>query len=543
MSSVSCSTVGNCAAGGVYFDGSDHYQAFVVDETSGSWGNATGMPGLEALNSHGNARVNSVSCATDGNCAAGGKYLDGSDRYQAFLVDETSGTWGIPTRVPGTGTLNSGGSAAVSSVSCVAAGKCAAGGYYRGSSGQQAFVGSETGGIWSNAVQVPGSGILNIHGFASVRSVSCGAVGKCGAGGGYKDGGSNTAQAFVTAAGYYSLTYDGNGATGGSAPADGSSPYASGAAVTVLGTGGMTRAGYTFSGWNTAANGSGTSYLPGQKFPMPAANTTLHARWINTNATVHCNQKARISNPGTNLSGLWESNLSGTYYVRQIGSCIYWIGLGTFDSQSQRYDYMNAFFGTISSTGTTISGYWFDVNASKSTLHGSLKLHVANGSRMGKIAQAGGFSTSVWTRQLSAAATFPSPSSSPVAVKNLGWTCDPTATATPIPNYLPSTVAIPAISGTTARYNVRQIGSCVIFWGRPRVSPVPPAKPKWAYSNVFFGRRTGSGLSEVVTGPWANVPAGTAHGFGLLTLTVLGGHAFRASGTGGWVTTVFNHTP
>ena len=40
-----------------------------------------------------------------------------------------------------------------------------------------------------------------------------------------------------------------------------------------------TRTGYTFTGWNTAANGSGTAATAGGSFTMPAANTTLHAQW------------------------------------------------------------------------------------------------------------------------------------------------------------------------------------------------------------------------------------------------------------------------
>ena len=59
----------------------------------------------------------------------------------------------------------------------------------------------------------------------------------------------------------YSVTYNGNGSTGGSVPADSSSPYLSGSTVTVLGnTGPLVNTGYTFDHWNTAANGSGTSY-------------------------------------------------------------------------------------------------------------------------------------------------------------------------------------------------------------------------------------------------------------------------------------------
>jgi uncharacterized repeat protein (TIGR02543 family) len=47
----------------------------------------------------------------------------------------------------------------------------------------------------------------------------------------------------------------------------------------VLGAGSLTRTGYTFNGWNTAAGGGDTSYQPGDTFPMPAAAVTLYARW------------------------------------------------------------------------------------------------------------------------------------------------------------------------------------------------------------------------------------------------------------------------
>lgn len=43
--------------------------------------------------------------------------------------------------------------------------------------------------------------------------------------------------------------------------------------------GGLTKTGYTFAGWNTAADGSGTSYSSGQAFTMGNANVTLYARW------------------------------------------------------------------------------------------------------------------------------------------------------------------------------------------------------------------------------------------------------------------------
>ncbi len=77
----------------------------------------------------------------------------------------------------------------------------------------------------------------------------------------------------------YTVTYNGNGNTGGIAPTD-SNTYLSGTTVTVLGnTGALVRTGYTFAGWNTAANGSGTNYNAGETFIMGSANVTLYAQW------------------------------------------------------------------------------------------------------------------------------------------------------------------------------------------------------------------------------------------------------------------------
>jgi uncharacterized repeat protein (TIGR02543 family) len=77
-----------------------------------------------------------------------------------------------------------------------------------------------------------------------------------------------------------SITYDGNSNTGGSVPAPGSY-VTDGAAYAVLGnTGSLVRAGYTFAGWNTAADGTGTNYPAGvgATYALPA-NVILYAKW------------------------------------------------------------------------------------------------------------------------------------------------------------------------------------------------------------------------------------------------------------------------
>jgi hypothetical protein len=81
-----------------------------------------------------------------------------------------------------------------------------------------------------------------------------------------------------TAAPTYTVSYDGNGSTGGTVPMDGGH-YAQGTTVTVAGVGSLVKTTSFFAIWNTAANGSGTSYAGGATFPMGSANVILYARW------------------------------------------------------------------------------------------------------------------------------------------------------------------------------------------------------------------------------------------------------------------------
>src|SRR5437764_2983549 len=74
-------------------------------QTAPTWGHAVKVPGTATLNSGGNAWVSSVSCGAVDDCAAGGKYRDGSGHDQTFVVRETKGSWGNAVEVPGTAAL------------------------------------------------------------------------------------------------------------------------------------------------------------------------------------------------------------------------------------------------------------------------------------------------------------------------------------------------------------------------------------------------------------------------------------------------------
>ncbi|NLD93229.1 MAG: hypothetical protein GX639_11250 [Fibrobacter sp.] len=76
----------------------------------------------------------------------------------------------------------------------------------------------------------------------------------------------------------YSIIYNGNTNTGGTAPTD-PGAYVQGAKVTVAKAGALVKDGYTFTGWNTMANGTGTACAAESSFDMGSANVTLYAQW------------------------------------------------------------------------------------------------------------------------------------------------------------------------------------------------------------------------------------------------------------------------
>ena len=85
----------------------------------------------------------------------------------------------------------------------------------------------------------------------------------------------------------YTVSYEANGGSGDTPAA--STSYNYGTTVTLLGNTGttpLTKIGYTFAGWNTASDGSGTSYSEGATFAMPTGNVTLYAVWTINSYTV-----------------------------------------------------------------------------------------------------------------------------------------------------------------------------------------------------------------------------------------------------------------
>ena len=98
---------------------------------------------------------------------------------------------------------------------------------------------------------------------------------------------SNTTLYAVWTVNSYTVSYDANGGSGDIPAA--TETYNYGTTVTVLGNIGTTlldKTGYTFTGWNTAADGSGTSYAAGAILTLDSSDVTLYAKWTPNNYTV-----------------------------------------------------------------------------------------------------------------------------------------------------------------------------------------------------------------------------------------------------------------
>lgn len=212
IKALSCSSPGNCSAGGSFIngaglsrsdllDGDGPTTAFVVDEVHGKWGSAHAVMGVVAPGNEEGATISYLSCPTIGNCAAAGTFasvpcadgdndcvLTGSTYTQqfekSFVVNEVRGVWGSPQWLRN---ANRGEYPNLAGLSCGAAGTCTAVGTSVSPSGQQAgFVANEVKGRWESSVLFPGVGLAG-QTSSMLSAVSCGSQGDCSAGGSYTD--------------------------------------------------------------------------------------------------------------------------------------------------------------------------------------------------------------------------------------------------------------------------------------------------------------------------------------------------------------------
>jgi hypothetical protein len=184
---LSCPKSGRCIAGG--FDGPESSpQAFIASERNGVWGHAKKVDGVASLLRGGNSSISAVSCTSVGECSAGGLIIGNSASamktgMKVFTVDEVDGVWGKAHSVKGMPTTDM--QAPV--IRCSRSGFCV--GYSNPSllsiePPSAPYVFDEVNGAWSRAQIVPG--LSKLPGYKDapyaskhIASFSCSADGSC----------------------------------------------------------------------------------------------------------------------------------------------------------------------------------------------------------------------------------------------------------------------------------------------------------------------------------------------------------------------------
>ncbi len=199
------------------------------------------------------------------------------------------------------------------------------------------------------------------------------------------------------------------------------------------------------------------------------------------------------SSPPT-MTGVWLGDDGGTYYLRQIGDVVWWVGLsGGNDGRT----YSNIFRGTMTTQSIdnerikVINGEFVDIPRGTVMNSGKLLLHVSNPTTILKIS--GQFGTEKWSKLLDYKTTFS------------------------------LTGVWQASDGGT--YYLKQIGTNVWWNG------MSGGNDGRSFSNVFHGEikylPSQGGTTPRVIGEWVDLPRGTSTGSGTLDLRITSPTTFQ----------------
>jgi hypothetical protein len=195
VTALSCSKPGDCTAAGTEGndDTGTPVGMFTVTESGGTWHEAAALRGTIRLQYPVDTEnVTALTCTAPGQCVALGVFATNANSEDSVPVQATpfeavqkNGTWSEVHALRG---LPANAVAWVSTVSCASAGDCSAGGYWLTNSGSEdnlsndhAFVASEKDGVWT-AEGVPGLATLHskdsaIHEVLCQTSHGCAAIG------------------------------------------------------------------------------------------------------------------------------------------------------------------------------------------------------------------------------------------------------------------------------------------------------------------------------------------------------------------------------
>jgi hypothetical protein len=183
-----CTSVSFCVVGGTYTSIGSNYETFVSVFNGTTWVDNE-VAGL--LNTGGYGNISSISCVSATFCVAGGTYRTAGNEFHAFASLFDGVSWvdqPVDLGLPSTNDNQT------QTLSCAAVNFCVAAGRYSTAGGNEAFVSTYNGTSWS--AQTVGTTLNSGH-SAYINSVSCVSNSFCLAGGAYRDAGTND-RAFVS---------------------------------------------------------------------------------------------------------------------------------------------------------------------------------------------------------------------------------------------------------------------------------------------------------------------------------------------------------
>ena len=315
-------------------------------------------------NSGGKGTQSNVEAGWSGG-GGGGAAGAGGSSTSTSAIDSTNWTAGNATAgAGGQGQLNS----ITGSSVCYAAG----GGGGSGGSGSSVGLGGQC----SNGTTVGGAGTTSYTPNAGQGTDNTGSGGGGAGFVGGTNGTSGRGGSGVVIVRYtvplFTVTFDANSGSGSAGSATVSQVVTNAyGAVTLSTQGTLSRTGYIFGGWNTAANGSGTNYSAGASY-TPTSNITLYARWYpiatfngngyTTDASTVPAQQSITATTATNSLPIPYSMRKNTYRFGGWNTNETGTGTNSSGSNVDIYDLKEPYLRLEASNYNTVTNTWVATN-------------------------------------------------------------------------------------------------------------------------------------------------------------------------------------
>jgi uncharacterized repeat protein (TIGR02543 family) len=162
----------------------------------------------------------------------------------------------------------------------------------------------------------------------------------------------------------YTVTFDAN--TGSGSMTNQTIAYGAAANLT---SNSFTKIGYSFAGWNTLANGTGTSYANAQSYTMGAANATLYAQWTanNNTLTFDGNGATSGSTADQTIATNASANLTSNGFIRTGYNFTGWS-----TTLGGSFTYADGASYTMGTSNTTLYAVWTVASLPTISYSGSL---------------------------------------------------------------------------------------------------------------------------------------------------------------------------